>query len=54
MRWLQDITRVCLNLFGSGFYASTKCQKEGGGSKFKPTLSRQSRNQRGDSIVRRC
>jgi signal transduction histidine kinase len=26
----QDITRVCLNLFGNGFYATTKRQKEGG------------------------
>jgi two-component system, NtrC family, sensor kinase len=34
----QDITRVCLNLFGNGFYAATKRQKEGGDPKFKPTL----------------
>jgi PAS domain S-box-containing protein len=34
----QDITRVCLNLFGNGFYASTKRQKEGGDPTFKPTL----------------
>jgi signal transduction histidine kinase len=34
----QDITRVCLNLFGNGFYAATKRQKEGGDHKFKPTL----------------
>jgi len=34
----QDITRVCLNLFGNGFYATTKRQREGGDPKFKPTL----------------
>jgi signal transduction histidine kinase len=34
----QDITRVCLNLFGNGFYAATKRQREGGDPRFKPTL----------------
>src|SRR6266403_4507943 len=34
----QDVTRVLLNLFGNGFYAATKRDKEGGDSKFKPTL----------------
>jgi len=34
----QDITRVCLNLFGNGFYAATKRQREGGDANFKPTL----------------
>src|SRR5205085_112100 len=34
----QDITRVCLNLFGNGFYAASKRQKEGGDPKFRPTL----------------
>src|SRR5271165_1203105 len=34
----QDITRVCLNLFGNGFYATTKRQKEGSDPSFKPTL----------------
>jgi two-component system NtrC family sensor kinase len=34
----QDITRVCLNLIGNGFYAATKRQKEGGDPKFQPTL----------------
>jgi signal transduction histidine kinase len=34
----QDITRVCLNLFGNGFYAATKREKEGSDPKFKPTL----------------
>jgi signal transduction histidine kinase len=35
----QDITRVCLNLFGNGFYAATKREREGGDPKFKPTLT---------------
>jgi two-component system NtrC family sensor kinase len=35
----QDITRVCLNLFGNGFYAATKREREGGEPKFKPTLT---------------
>jgi two-component system NtrC family sensor kinase len=35
----QDITRVCLNLFGNGFYAATKRQNEGGDPAFKPTLT---------------
>jgi two-component system NtrC family sensor kinase len=34
----QDVTRVCLNLFGNGFYAVNNRQKEGGDPKFKPTL----------------
>jgi hypothetical protein len=29
---------VCLNLFGNGFYAVTKRQKEGGDATFQPTL----------------
>jgi len=33
----QDISRVCLNLFGNGFYAATKRQKEGNPA-FRPTL----------------
>src|SRR6516162_5923739 len=34
----QDITRVCLNMFGNGFYAATKRQKQGSDPTFKPTL----------------
>jgi signal transduction histidine kinase len=34
----QDITRVCLNLIGNGFYATTKRQRDGGEPNFKPTL----------------
>ena len=45
----QDITRVCLNLFGNGFYATTKRQKDGGDTKFKPTLKVSTRDL-GDAI----
>jgi hypothetical protein len=34
----EDITRVCLDLFGNGFYAATKRQKERGDTNFNPTL----------------
>jgi two-component system, NtrC family, sensor kinase len=34
----QDITRVCLNLLGNGFYAATKRQKDRSDPKFHPTL----------------
>jgi signal transduction histidine kinase len=34
----QDISRVCLNLFGNGFCAATKRQKEGSDPKYKPTV----------------
>jgi signal transduction histidine kinase len=34
----QDITRVCLNLFGNGFYAANKRQTGGSDPKFTPTL----------------
>jgi two-component system NtrC family sensor kinase len=45
----QDITRVCLNLFGNGFYAATKRQREGGDPKFKPTLKVSTRDL-GDAV----
>jgi PAS domain S-box-containing protein len=45
----QDITRVCLNLFGNGFYAATKRQKEGSDPKFKPTLKVSTRDL-GDAV----
>ncbi len=35
----QEVTRVLLNLFGNGFYAATKREREGGDPKFKPTLT---------------
>src|SRR5208282_4170727 len=34
----QDITRVCLNLVGNGFYAATKRQRDGVGPDFRPVL----------------
>ena len=45
----QDITRVCLNLFGNGFYASTKRQKQESDPTFKPTL-RVSTRDLGDAV----
>ena len=45
----QDITRVCLNLFSNGFYATTKRQKQGSDPKFKPTL-RVSTRDLGDAV----
>jgi PAS domain S-box-containing protein len=45
----QDITRVCLNLFSNGFYATTKRQREGGDPDFKPTL-RVSTQDLGDTV----
>jgi len=45
----QNITRVCLNLFGNGFYAATKRQKEGSDPKFKPTLKVSTRDL-GDAV----
>jgi two-component system NtrC family sensor kinase len=40
----QDITRVCLNLFSNGCYATTKRQKEGNDPKFQPTLKVSTQN----------
>jgi signal transduction histidine kinase len=34
----QEMTRVFLNLFGNGFYATTKRQSDGAGADFRPTL----------------
>jgi signal transduction histidine kinase len=34
----QEMTRVLLNLFGNGFYAATRRQREGAGPDFRPTL----------------
>jgi two-component system NtrC family sensor kinase len=34
----QEMTRVFLNLLGNGFYATTKCQREGAAPEFRPTL----------------
>jgi signal transduction histidine kinase len=35
----QEMTRVFLNLFGNGFYATTKRQRDGVGPEFQPTLT---------------
>jgi signal transduction histidine kinase len=45
----QDITRVSLNLFGNGFYAATKRQREGDDPEFKPTLKVSTRDL-GDAV----
>jgi PAS domain S-box-containing protein len=45
----QDITRVCLNLFGNGFYAATKRQKQESDPAFKPTLEVSTRDL-GDAV----
>jgi two-component system NtrC family sensor kinase len=34
----QEMTRVFLNLFGNGFYATDKRQRDGAGPEFRPTL----------------
>jgi signal transduction histidine kinase len=34
----QEMTRVFLNLFGNGFYATTRRQRDGAGADFRPTL----------------
>jgi PAS domain S-box-containing protein len=45
----QDITRVCLNLFGNGFYAATKRRTEGSDPNFLPTLKVSTRDL-GDAV----
>jgi two-component system, NtrC family, sensor kinase len=45
----QDITRVCLNLIGNGFYAATKRQKQGSDPNFKPALKVSTRDL-GDAV----
>jgi two-component system NtrC family sensor kinase len=45
----QDITRACLNLIGNGFYATTKRQREGGDTQFRPTLKVSTRDL-GDAV----
>jgi two-component system NtrC family sensor kinase len=34
----QDVTRVFLNLFGNGFYASRKRQRDGGDTSYRPAI----------------
>jgi len=45
----QDITRVCLNLFGNGFYAAAKRQREANEADFTPTLKVSTRDL-GDAV----
>jgi signal transduction histidine kinase len=40
----QDITRVFLNIFGNGFYAAAKRQRDGAGSDYRPVLRVASRD----------
>jgi signal transduction histidine kinase len=45
----QDITRVCLNLFGNGFYAAAKRKRETSDRNFTPTLKVSTRDL-GDAV----
>src|SRR5262252_964968 len=45
----QEMTRVFLNLFGNGFYATAKRQRDGAGPDFRPTLTVATRDL-GDTI----
>jgi len=45
----QEMTRVFLNLFGNGFYAARKRQRDGAGPDFRPTLKVATRDL-GDAI----
>jgi two-component system NtrC family sensor kinase len=45
----QDITRVCLNLFGNGFYAISKRRDEGADATYRPTL-RVATRELGDAV----
>ena len=35
----QEMTRVFLNLFGNGFYAASRRQRDGSGPDYRPTLT---------------
>jgi GAF domain-containing protein len=48
----QEMTRVFLNLFGNGFYAATKRQRDGAGPEFRPTVRVATRDL-GDAIEMR-
>src|SRR6516162_11940139 len=45
----QEMTRVFLNLFGNGFYATAKRQRDGAGPEFRPTLKVMTRDL-GDAV----
>jgi len=48
----QDITRVCLNLIGNGFYAATKCRNEANDPGFMPQLKVTTRDLGADVEIR--
>jgi two-component system, NtrC family, sensor kinase len=48
----QEMTRVFLNLFGNGFYATTKRQRDGAGADFRPTLKVATRDLGGEVEIR--
>jgi signal transduction histidine kinase len=48
----QEMTRVFLNLFGNGFYATAKRQHDGAGPQFRPTLKVATRDLGGAVEVR--
>src|SRR5207245_4687367 len=48
----QEMTRVFLNLFGNGFYATTKRQRDGAAPGFRPTLKVMTRDLGGAGEVR--
>jgi signal transduction histidine kinase len=45
----QEMTRVFLNLFGNGFYAASRRQRDGAGPDFRPTL-RVTTRELGDAV----
>src|SRR6516164_6839846 len=45
----QELTRVFLNLFGNGFYATARRQRDGAGPEFRPTL-RVATRELGDAV----
>ncbi len=49
----QDITRVCLNLFGNGFYAADRRRREAGDG-FRPVLKVTTRDLGGEVEIRVC
>ena len=48
----QEVTRVFLNLFGNGFYAATKRQRDGSEPEFQPTLTVSTRECDGEIDIR--
>jgi signal transduction histidine kinase/HAMP domain-containing protein len=48
----QEVTRVFLNLFGNGFYATAKRQRDGSDPQFQPTLTVSTRECDGEVDIR--